>query len=71
MTDLERADAVIRHLALRRPNDPVGGGYSYPRSVHERRDLADLLYDLSDQHVARAALDAPRGRRVRWAPPRG
>lgn len=69
-TDLDRADDAIRAFRLSRPADPVGQ-FTYPRRDNERRDLADFIYDVADEHAARAALEAPARRVVTWTPPRG
>ena len=62
--DLTRAEAVIRHLRLKGPHDGPGV-FTIPKDGRE--DLADLIYDLSDQWAARAILDLPpRARAVRF-----
>lgn len=67
-TDLDRADAAIRHYRLSRPNDPVGE-FTYPRDERGRHCLAAFIYDVVDAYAARAVLDAPARRRVTYTPP--
>lgn len=57
--DLDRAVAAIRFLGLTGPHDPVGE-FTLPKDPGARDDLADAVFDLTDQHAARAIRDAPR-----------
>lgn len=71
VTDLARADAVIRQFRLSRPSDPVGE-FSYPKTLVEQRELADFIFDQThDPAIARAIYTAPRGHRVIWQPVNG
>lgn len=45
------------------PSDPVGV-FSFPKDRQGRQELADFVFDLSDQWAARAVLDAPTKHRV-------
>jgi len=56
--DLDRALDVIRLLRLRGPHDGPGT-YTVPTPGPDRHALADLVYDLADEHAARAILDLP------------
>lgn len=56
--DWQRGAAVIRDLRLRSPHDPVGQ-FRIPKGTAARQDLADVIYDLSDQWAARAIHDGP------------
>lgn len=61
--DLSRAEHVIRMTRLTGPSDPVGV-FSFPKDRQGRQELADFVFDLSDQWAARAVLDAPTKHRV-------
>ena len=66
-SDLERAHEVIRDLRLRGPGDGLGlGVFTWPKDPQGRRDLADIVYDLADEHAARAVLDAPTKMRTTY-----
>lgn len=56
--DLDRALQVIRDLRLKGPHDGPDA-FTIPRHRADRLDLADLIFDLSDAHAARAVLDLP------------
>lgn len=64
-SDLERAEQVIRFHQLKGPSDGPGQ-FTFPQDSTGRADLADFVYDQSDEHAARAALDAPAKHRVTW-----
>jgi hypothetical protein len=64
-SDLERAHEVIRDLRLRGPHDGPGT-FTWPKEPSGRRELADLVYDLADEHAARAVLDAPTKTRTAY-----
>lgn len=57
-SDWHRGVQVIRDLRLRSPHDGVGA-YRIPKARADRLDLADVIYDLTDEHAARAVLDGP------------
>ena len=63
-TDLDRAEGVIRLLRLKGPHDGPEAFSVPPQGSQSRLDLADVVYDLADQHAARAILDAPNKHKV-------
>lgn len=63
--NLRRAEDAIRSMRLRGPNDGPGE-FTFPKDNENRRELADLLYEVSDRHAARAVLDAPTKHRITW-----
>lgn len=55
---LTRAHAAIRLLRLSGPHDGPDT-FTIPRDPAARRDVADAVFDLTDQWAARAILDLP------------
>ena len=58
-SDLQRGLAVIRSLRLEGPSDGPDA-FTIPRDPEARIELCDLIYDLADEHAARAVMDLPR-----------
>jgi len=50
---------VIRSLRLKGPSDGPGA-FTIPKDPEARVELCDLIYDLADEHAARAVMDLPR-----------
>ena len=57
-SDWERGVQAIRDLRLRSPSEPVGQ-FRIPKDPAARADLADAVYDLTDEHAARAVREGP------------
>lgn len=65
-SDWHRGVQVIRDLRLRSPGEGVGT-FRIPQDRAARVELVDVIYDLTDEHAARAVLDGPTAV-ILWEP---